>query len=1236
MLSDDVWIDIAKCDKFKHDMIKAYIYKGVLARMQSFDEKINQKLEQTALAYTLFEEVNDVIRLNKTSLFAQKIMDREFTIGFAGHFSAGKSSMINALTGEQLLPSSPIPTSANIVKIHKAIEDYAIVYMPGQKPVKFSGDYDFDTVKAFCKDGEKVSQIEIGHETSVLPEGITVMDTPGIDSTDDAHRMSTESALHLADIVFYVMDYNHVQSELNFGFTKQLLIYNDNVFLIVNQIDKHRDSELSFNDFKKSVHESFLAWGVDPKGIYFTTLRELDNPNNDFSKVQKIVMDSMQDWQDQLITSSAQTLQKLHDEHVSFLEDEQEECRQTFSSVLSVDEWQTREEIRVSAIRYVKQSSLLTLQSWIDAFELNQKSLLNNANLMPYELREKLKSYLEAKQESFKVGLLFSGKKTVDERAIRTEKVIKEYNTVVQSQIVIHLKSLMKQSLKDVGLLTDTASLAIDDLAFYPPLQVIDEQIKKGALLTADSVLNFANSVADATRKWFVRETESWKNEQAREINTLSEDEFGFADAKAEEFREKVLAIDTIEEMETKLVFYKKEQAIPSMKNKQLAIQKKESWLHEHNAKEKTMRPFDVSMLNNIDEDVQEVNEVFEKETNRQYSVDETIRRAKNVARAITPIQGFQDVASFLLKKADRLVKQDFTIALFGAFSAGKSSFSNALMGANVLPVSPNPTTAAITKIRPVTDQHLHGTADVKLKTADQLFHDVQLSYKKIGLEVSSLDQAYDRATEVAKANLQEAGQHVHKAFIQAFFEGYPSFKSQFGSTICVNQTEFELFVAKEDRSCFVDTIDFYYDCELTRMGVTLVDTPGADSINARHTGVAFEYIRNADAILFITYYNHAFARADREFLIQLGRVKDAFELDKMFFIVNAIDLASNKEEAEDVKNYVKSELQRFGIRFPRVHGVSSIQALEEKVLDQNLASGMKEFEQSFHHFLSDDLKALAVQAIAEETEKTVDRLDSLIQRTESNILRKDERLQELRKLEQAVRIRFSKSFATVITKDVFQEIDELLHYVLQRVYYRYPDFFKESYNPAVFSNMPSNDALSFALIETLSMLSFDFEQEMRVTNFRLAQWISKNINQRQNEEVRTLKEQNRDLSFIPYESAKPNILEFKGPFTDIEPYRHVKSHYKNNKSFFEKNEKEKLRDALQLITRPEAEMFLTSQKGRMREWAEKIVELEAEGLRQHLLRQAVEQIESERILLEEVSRLSQWKSIYKELSQGD
>ena len=62
-------------------------------------------------------------------------------------------------------------------------------------------------------------------------------------------------------------------------------------------------------------------------------------------------------------------------------------------------------------------------------------------------------------------------------------------------------------------------------------------------------------------------------------------------------------------------------------------------------------------------------------------------------------LKGFHSLYKELTEKANRLEQQTFTVALFGAFSAGKSSFANALMGESVLPVSPNPTTAAINKI---------------------------------------------------------------------------------------------------------------------------------------------------------------------------------------------------------------------------------------------------------------------------------------------------------------------------------------------------------------------------------------------------------------------------------------------------------------------------------------------------------------------------------------------------------
>ena len=80
---------------------------------------------------------------------------------------------------------------------------------------------------------------------------------------------------------------------------------------------------------------------------------------------------------------------------------------------------------------------------------------------------------------------------------------------------------------------------------------------------------------------------------------------------------------------------------------------------------------------------------------------------------------------------------QEFTVALFGAFSAGKSSFSNALIGENVLPVSPNPTTAAINRIRPVSAGKEDGTADVLLKTEERMTEDVVRSFEALGVDAT-------------------------------------------------------------------------------------------------------------------------------------------------------------------------------------------------------------------------------------------------------------------------------------------------------------------------------------------------------------------------------------------------------------------------------------------------------------------------------------------------------------------
>ena len=106
-------------------------------------------------SYKYLVEHQDHENAGKVKQLASKLANEEFTIAFCGHFSAGKSTMINQLVGENLLPASPIPTSANLVKV-KSGEDYAKVFFKNEKPRLYLAPYDYELVKNYCTDGDQI------------------------------------------------------------------------------------------------------------------------------------------------------------------------------------------------------------------------------------------------------------------------------------------------------------------------------------------------------------------------------------------------------------------------------------------------------------------------------------------------------------------------------------------------------------------------------------------------------------------------------------------------------------------------------------------------------------------------------------------------------------------------------------------------------------------------------------------------------------------------------------------------------------------------------------------------------------------------------------------------------------------------------------------------------------------------------------------------------------------------
>src|SRR5699024_8604496 len=126
----------------------------------------------------------------------------------------------------------------------------------------------------------------ISTSEALLPENSFILDTPGIDAADDADRLMTESSLHLVDVLYYVTDYNHVQSEVNLYFLKEIQAQGIRIYLIINQIDKHNEAEIPFIEFDQQVKQTFDQWKIKPESIYYTSALNLDAPHNQMEQVR--------------------------------------------------------------------------------------------------------------------------------------------------------------------------------------------------------------------------------------------------------------------------------------------------------------------------------------------------------------------------------------------------------------------------------------------------------------------------------------------------------------------------------------------------------------------------------------------------------------------------------------------------------------------------------------------------------------------------------------------------------------------------------------------------------------------------------------------------------------------------------------------------------------------------------------------------------------------------------------
>src|SRR5699024_6216341 len=179
----------------------------------------------------------------------------------------------------------------------------------------------------------------------------------------------------------------------------------------------------------------------------------------------------------------------------------------------------------------------------------------------------------------------------------------------------------------------------------------------------------------------------------------------------------------------------------------------------------------------------------------------ETIDEIDQSVKSLEELSGFDSYVNDLLDKKRRLEHRSLTVALFGAFSAGKSSFANALLGSAVLPSSPNPTTAVITKISPINKIHTHGDVVISIKNEEEIVRDIQAMTKDHQPPEGSLSTLLTWVKEKDIIHKESIDQ-MYRAYIHAMVDGYAYMKDKIGSKETIDLERFATYATEETKAC--------------------------------------------------------------------------------------------------------------------------------------------------------------------------------------------------------------------------------------------------------------------------------------------------------------------------------------------------------------------------------------------------------------------------------------------------
>lgn len=247
---------------------------------------MNDKQEKNKRLLDIISQIKKTQAIKGFPYIAESLTDtefelknNEFRITIVGEFSSGKSTFLNAIIGQDILPHGVNETTATVTYIHNVSKadprlDKAIVHFRDEtkNDVTLDVSKDKSALIDYVTTSENqynvvrdIVAVDVYVHFADIEDPVVLIDTPGMNGVAKGHRDITLHEIrhsHASICLFHLRGMG--KSDLDF--IKELKKYQQSFFFVLNAIDDLKTNEESYEDRMKAFTNDIVNYVYEGNG----------------------------------------------------------------------------------------------------------------------------------------------------------------------------------------------------------------------------------------------------------------------------------------------------------------------------------------------------------------------------------------------------------------------------------------------------------------------------------------------------------------------------------------------------------------------------------------------------------------------------------------------------------------------------------------------------------------------------------------------------------------------------------------------------------------------------------------------------------------------------------------------------------------------------------------------------------------------------------------------------------